>query len=483
MGEPRLPEAETLTGTRHPDCGVPAVRPGDMIAGRYEVEGIAGEGGMAVVYSARHLHLQERFAIKVLRPLYAAGRATVSRFMQEARAAAQLRSEHVCRVFDVGLLPDGAPYIVMELLEGASLGEVIARNEPLSVEEIVEYTIQACEALTEAHACGVVHRDIKPENLFLTRKSDGWRAVKLLDFGISKIVDRDALDTSIRRHRDTGNMLGTPHYMAPEQVRSSRDVDSRSDLWSLGVVLYELLGGRLPFDGTTVPEISAAIIETEPTSLAAIRPDLPEQVVEAVHWCLSKQPELRVSSACELAVELMRFGPRRSRAVVERMQSLARKQGDIVHLPASIAPAPLTTEGPLVEIPRAPIVPAVNSEPEPRTSSVSLWALAAAAAFVVAAGVVFLQLRSGAASSPTSQIEKTSEPTTTTPGTSAETALVPGRAMAPASPPEPAPAASTSEPQKPPPTRGRLVLPPAKPTAVATSAPRPSWDSGPDMGF
>ncbi|NUO48794.1 MAG: serine/threonine protein kinase, partial [Polyangiaceae bacterium] len=296
-------------------------------------------------------------------------------------------------MFDVGLLPEGIPYMVMELLEGLDLGAYLASVNTLSVEQAVEFVIQACEALSEAHSGGLVHRDIKPENLFLTLCRDGWQTVKLLDFGISKLADPETISSALRRHVDTKDLLGTPHYMAPESVRSSRESSARSDLWSMGVVLYELLSGKLPFQGTTVPEVSAAILETEPEDLRLLRPDLPPALVETVQWCMAKQPELRVSSAAELAVQLLPFAPRRSRAVVERMQSLARAQGELFEIPPSAFPPPpavVPPMPPVPELPRAVLntsqdvsTAALEARPTP-TPSYLLWVVRAALAFAIA---------------------------------------------------------------------------------------------------
>ncbi len=470
-----------------------SLNPGDIVAGRYEVMALAGEGGMAQVYAARHLHLSEQYAIKVLRSELAQDKNIVSRFLQEARAAAQLRSDHTCRVFDVGLMPSGIPYIVMELLHGEDLGGHLVRTGRLPVEDAVEFVIQACEALAEAHSVGLVHRDIKPENLFVTTRPDGWRSIKLLDFGISKLVDPDTLASTVRRHLDTADLMGTPHYMAPEHIRSSNDAEARSDLWSLGVVLYELLSGQLPFDGATVPEVSASILETEPPSLDALRPDLPPGLVEAVHWCLSKPTELRVSSAAELAAQLVPFAPRRTRAVVERVQSLARSQGEHIQIPPSIMPPPLP-----------PVTITSDPAPPPAESHLLRWGLVALFVFACAAGVTWMQSRK---STPTSATPTSASPTSASPTSASSTSMsTVSPAAAPAATTPARPTSTFAEKVanvalEPPPTpvsdsaskRSALVSHAPGPMATAAakvesppaaiSTERPSWDKGPDLGF
>ncbi len=475
--------------------GMPALHPGDFVAGRYQIDGLAGEGGMAVVYSARHIHLAERYAIKVLRPGFAADKNVVSRFLQEARSAAQLRSDFACRVFDVALLPGGAPYIVMELLSGEDLAAVVRRQSTLPVDQALEFVIQACEALAEAHTLGLIHRDVKPENLFLTVRPDGWRTVKLLDFGISKILDPDSMETSLRKRFDTSDLLGTPHYMSPEQVRNAQDVDARSDLWSLGVVLYELLSGKLPFNGKTTPEVCAAILETDPVPLSELRTDIPPELADTVHWLLAKQPELRLSSAAELAVQLLPFAPKRCRAVLERMQSLARAQGEIIQVPASAYPPPGDVVASLPQpaaLPAGLLVDGVEQGVAPETVEpprrVGLWAAAIVFAFgAAAAGTWWAQ-----AKEPSQPPESSTAAVTAAAPTAVSTATptsqpLKAEAPAPVESPAPSPSPETEpEPEKEParPARpgGKRVAPRVAPAKPPTAG-QPHWDSGPDMGF
>jgi serine/threonine protein kinase len=234
-------------------------RPGDTIAGKYAIVKVIGEGGMGIVYEATHLRLRRRVALKMLLPhMMATSSDTVVRFEREARAAAQLRDRHVTKVLDVDTTADGLPYLVMEYLEGHDLEAELAARGPLPIGEAVGYVLQACTAMTEAHGAGIVHRDLKPSNLFLCPEREGW-TVKVLDFGISKMADDgDA------RLTGTQASVGTPLYMSPEQVRSSRSVDLRTDIWALGVILYELLAGRTPFEGSTTAAAASIVADATP---------------------------------------------------------------------------------------------------------------------------------------------------------------------------------------------------------------------------
>ena len=281
--------------------------PGAVVAGKYRITRILGAGGMGLVAEAVHEALGQRVAIKFLRAQTLQGEATV-RFLREAKAAAQMRSEHVARVTDVATLEGGTPYFVMEYLEGRDLDVAVATDGPLPVSTAVDYVLQACQALAEAHVNGIVHRDLKPANLFLTETSDGGVRVKLLDFGISKYVAK-GVDAELTMTK-TRSLMGTPLYMAPEQMRSLRRVDHRADIWSVGIVLHEILTGQTPFIGDTLPEICAAIAADEPLGLRAHRPELPAELEAVVFKCLAKQPEDRFSDVAALANALIPFaGP------------------------------------------------------------------------------------------------------------------------------------------------------------------------------
>ncbi len=282
--------------------------PGDVLAGKYRVEGLLGEGGMGTVLAARRVTLEDRVAVKVMKREAARDGEAVARFLREGRASVRIKGEHVARVLDVGSLEDGTPYMVMEHLDGADLGTLVERDGPLPVPVAIDYVLQACEALAEAHAQGIIHRDIKPSNLFLTERLDGSRIVKVLDFGISKLtsaVDESRPDYGMTQ---TQTVMGSPQYMAPEQMRSSRRVDARTDIWAIGTLLHELLTGVAPFEARTMPELFAMILQDPAPPLAARRPEVPAGLDRIVARCLEKDPEMRPASIAELARALAPFG-------------------------------------------------------------------------------------------------------------------------------------------------------------------------------
>ena len=281
------------------------VAPGDIVAGKYRIERVLGSGGMGVVVAARHIDLDQPVALKFILPHALAGKGNVERFMREARAAVRLKSEHVARVYDVGRDAEDRPFMVLELLEGMDLATLSKQKGALPVADAVEYVLQACEALVEAHAAGIVHRDLKPQNLFVTRRLNGTPLLKVLDFGIAKVFGPGAVGQMALT--DSAAIIGSPLYMAPEQMRSARTAEVRSDIWALGVILYELLGGQLPFDGETVTEVCIRVVNEDPKPLLALRPALEEPLVAIVMRCLEKEPEGRYHNVSALAAALEPF--------------------------------------------------------------------------------------------------------------------------------------------------------------------------------
>jgi serine/threonine protein kinase len=281
------------------------VAPGDVVAGKYRIERVLGSGGMGVVVAARHIDLDQPVALKFILPHALAGKGNVERFMREARAAVRLKSEHVARVYDVGRDAEDRPFMVLELLEGMDLSKLSKQKGPLPVADAVEYVLQTCEALVEAHAAGIVHRDLKPQNLFVTRRLNGTPLLKVLDFGIAKAFGPGAIGQMALT--DSAAIIGSPLYMAPEQMRSARTAEVRSDIWALGVILYELLGGQLPFDGETVTEVCIRVVNEDPKPLLALRPALEEPLVAIVMRCLEKEPEGRYHNVSALAAALEPF--------------------------------------------------------------------------------------------------------------------------------------------------------------------------------
>jgi len=304
--------------------GVPS--PGDVIATKYRVERVLGVGGMGVVVAAHHVHLQRLVAIKFIRAEAAQDANAVGRFLREARSAVALSNEHVTKVLDVGTLENGAPYMVMEYLAGVDLDQILDRDGPMAVADATDVVLQACEAIAEAHSLGIVHRDLKPANLFATTRADGSRLVKVLDFGISKAVHFGESEAPANL-TTSGVVMGSPIYMSPEQIRSSKGVDARSDIWSLGVILYELIAGAPPFDGETLGDMLVKIVSEDPTPLMQRRAGVPPDLAAAIHQCLAKSVDARIQSVADLASRLLPFAPRDAALSAERILRLSRKPG------------------------------------------------------------------------------------------------------------------------------------------------------------
>jgi serine/threonine-protein kinase len=302
------------------------VKPGDVLAGKYRVERVLGSGGMGYVVAARHLQLDQLVAMKFLRGGSAEpGTEARTRFLREAKAAVKLRNEHIAKVYDVGTLEDGAPYIVMEHLEGCDLAELAKQRHVLPVDEVCEYVLQACEALAEAHALHIVHRDIKLANLFVTRGPAGGPLVKVLDFGISKTNPFGESEHDMTR---TASMLGSPRFMSPEQMRDPRAVDGRTDIWALGVVIYRLISGRPPFEADTLGRLLTMVMHEKEVPLASLRKDLPPGFAEVVDRCLEKEPDERFLNVAELAYALVPFAGDQARA-----RSAAERIGAVLSVP------------------------------------------------------------------------------------------------------------------------------------------------------
>jgi serine/threonine-protein kinase len=410
---------------------------GDLVAGKYRVERILGRGNMGVVVAALHEQLDERVAIKIL--LSDAGDKTeiASRFLREARAAVKIKNPHVARVFDVGTLDDNRPYIVMEHLHGKDLCAVLAERGPLPEAEAIDYVLQACEALAEAHALGIVHRDLKPSNLFLVEEPDGRILLKVLDFGISKTTGLALAGSSDVALTAPAAIMGSPLYMSPEQIRSAKDVDVRTDVWALGVILFELLTNKTPFDADSTLALLAVISADAPQPLRRYRPDADAQIESIIARCLEKDVNKRIPSILELARALSPLGPAGAMAAVERAgRATARlamqSSPGLTHpRPASVPPDPLPGASGLVNaaatapsvaypapgpparsIPSVPVIthPNVNTSAEtvgswtqagPPRARRSLLAMAVIGGVAVAAGIAaFWALRSAIPDSP-----------------------------------------------------------------------------------
>jgi serine/threonine protein kinase len=431
---------------------------GDVIAGKYRLDKVAGEGGMGIVYAAEHLLLKQRVAVKVLLPEAARSEAVVERFSREAQTAARINSEHVARVLDAGSLPSGAPFLVMEYLEGCDLEELLELQRKLPVAEVVDYAIQACEALAHAHAIGVVHRDLKPANLYLACRPDGGNAIKIIDFGISKSTRSSPNQKKLTGH----HVLGSPVYMPPEQLRNAKEIDGRADLWSLGVVVYEMLTGTTPFDADGVGEIFAAILGNDPVPLCERNPAVPKALSDVISKCLKRDVNERWQDAGELAKALLPFGTGTWNEVVVRIDSLlarARMMRSlstpietklVVDAIAAAAERAKTTSG-------ARSAPPPPSQPKPTvidttpdtTSTMSeasrfrsrKWPFFAGAAAVIAAVVVFGVIKTRASNDASTDAAKVATNDVPPPPATATTAAP---ATAPPTTSEPAAKSSTA---------------------------------------
>jgi serine/threonine protein kinase len=366
------------------------------------------------------LALEQRVAMKFMLPHVADREGNLERFMREARAASKLRSEHVPKVLDFGTLENNMPYLVMELLEGRDLADMIVPTNPMDVAELCEIGIQACEALSEAHGRGIIHRDIKPANIFVTRRADGSPCVKVLDFGIAKqLSELGALDGQGLTATDA--MIGSPYYMSPEQLRSARDVDARSDIWSLGVALYQALTGKRPYIAPNLGALILCIVEMVPQAPNVLRPNVPPELATAVMRCLQRNPNDRFQTMAELAFALAPFAHPRCHALLNRIQANCLGTGDRSSLlvPApdgqggriSVAPTPSPNNGgggrPSFQPAAQPSPFSATNEPwtgthsNRRSQGIGRWAAIAAAA-LVGAIVMAVLLRGGSNVAPDS---------------------------------------------------------------------------------
>ena len=449
------------------------VREGEVLARKYRVEKVLGVGGMGVVVAAMHLQLDQRVALKFLLPAALRNPEVVERFAREARAAARIRSEHVARVIDVGELESGSPFIVMEFLEGEDLAELLERRGPLPPAEAVGYVLEACDALAEAHAVGIVHRDLKPSNLFVAKRADGTPIVKVLDFGISKMTT--AIDGQLT---STQALLGSPLYMSPDQLTAAKTVDARSDIWAMGVILYELFTGRPPFLAETMPELVAAILTTTPSPVDQGRPEIPPVLAAAVMRCLAKDRRARFANVAALANELFPFAATDGRRLRDRISRVLgeadapespRFNSTERILPATAAP--LSSAGAT----SAKSAWGATQAPAPRSPEVGLSTrvLVAAGLALVATIAVVVGLKSlGGAPPPATGLAAVT--------TAASVASVPSSRPVPAAATPVAsvvdPVPSTLDAPMPTPAASARVLPrtPAAPRALPQASPLPS---------
>jgi serine/threonine-protein kinase len=284
----------------------PGIVPGEIIGQRYCVDDQLGRGGMGMVFAAHEVSSGQRVAIKVMRPSEDMDLDAVRRFAREGRLAGSIGNPHIARVLDGGWLSESAPYLVLERLDGRSLASLLHHEGTLPVPQAVDWALQVCEGIAAAHAAGVVHRDLKPSNLFIAQQPDGSTILKVLDFGIAKAA-RDELRTLGSDLTQSQLLLGSPRYMSPEQLRSARDVDARTDIWALGLILHQMLTGKSAFPSDSVGAHLAAIIERSPVALRAHLPAAPSGLERAIARCLQKDLARRHQDMAELARALLPF--------------------------------------------------------------------------------------------------------------------------------------------------------------------------------
>ena len=465
-------------GDSRSSVSIPLVLPkaGDVLDGKYRLVRVVGEGGMGIVFEAIHLKLGQRVAIKVLQPAVASRADLLERFEREARAAGRLRGRNVARVNDVEVSPNKLPYMVMEFLEGNDLdAELERRGHGLPVEEAVDLLLQACRAIAEAHAAGIVHRDLKPSNLFLCVES-GERVVKLLDFGISKMQDEASKLTS------TLLVMGTIFYMSPEQVRSAKEVDGRTDIWALGVILYQLLAGVPPFQGSAT-SVAVSIVNDVPAPLSDTRADVPAGLEAAISKAMAKKADARFQDVnafaraiapyrnadARLSFEPPLAPPVRvqlpsSPGVTDPAMETARTIHELIHLPSASSDPGASRAAAVV-----PTTPGweTRETPQPRRG-VGRVVIGGVALATVAAVIVFAASRAWSPSAPpTHDIAATSSPPASAAAASFAVPNAPSAASA-----EPSAAANpppTADPSTSPSTSAR---PPTAPALVKTAGPR-----------
>ncbi len=486
---------------------------GTLIAKKYRVERLLAAGGMGAVLKAHHEALDQAVAIKVMRPELADKSEAAQRFLREARAAAKISSDFVARVTDTGTLEDDTPFMVMEFLEGRDLDQLIEAEGRLPVARAVDYAVQALAGLAAAHAMGIVHRDLKPSNLFLAHRPDGTSRVKLLDFGISKVVDA-AGDRALKAGATTsaGAMLGTPRYMSPEQISSAKSVDLRTDIWSMGLIMYEMLTASYPFQGENSGEILAAILSTPVPPVADLRPDVPDGVAAVVHRALAKPRHERFDSAHAMMQALAPFASKRVQALIPENDDVAsvptvradrmleptqrsveavgsRTAATRIDTPELATPAPSPARAQLEGAPTklSSMVPPAERQRSATESTMSVargdargagWAWKAVAAAVVlgVGGVIWLVSAGGSGSSASGAAADGVQPAQPSPPASAASLGSDGAKPNGAPPIDVAPAPSVSVLPEPPASAARPLA--SSPTAVSRPAapppPKPS---------
>jgi serine/threonine-protein kinase len=440
--------------------------PGELLAGKYRIERLLGRGGMGAVFAANHELLGRRVAIKVLLTDTAQSQEGLARFLNEARAAARLDSEHVARLMDFGALDNGLPFMVLEFLAGQDLGQVLSQRGPLPIPEVVDYVLQVCEALAQAHAAGIVHRDLKPSNLFLAQRVDGSMRIKVLDFGISKVSDPSSLTP--KSLTSTRSLLGTPYYMSPEQLARPKEVDARTDVWQLGANIYELLTGAPPFMCDTLGELLIAIMNQPVPPLRAKRPDVSPEFEQVILRCLERDLSRRFASVAQLAEAIGPFGSGANQSLIGRVvHTLAVGPVGPVgpagpSAPFGMTPGPGRTTGAVAT--SNAWGQASGAPPRPSSKTPVIVGATLVAAVGIAGGAVLLAMRLQAHTAGTGTISATTQPSAIT--------APPPPSDVPLSPPVASPAVTLAPPAtttSPPPQASTAQ---ATPPDAATKPPR-----------
>lgn len=442
---------------------------GDIIDGKYRIVRLLGEGGMGAVYEGDNTRIHRRVAIKVLHSGVAENADAVQRFEREAQAAGRIGSQHIVEVLDLGDLPDGDRYMVMEFMDGDSLSDRIRKVGRMRPEQIYPISHQLLEGLHAAHSAGIIHRDLKPDNVFVLSEHGNQKDfVKILDFGISKF---SALgnESGFSMTR-TGAVMGTPYYMSPEQAKGAKGMDQRADLYSVGVILYECATGQVPFNADTFNELLFKIVLEEPPPLETLVPDIDPAFAEIIRRAMAREPAHRFQTAKEfqLAIEQWATGSGAGAAMHADMTGPRPAMPSLAHGPpaAHSNPALAGTQG------------AWGGESQPKKSNTGLIVGAAMAAVVLLGGGGLLAMKLAGGGEETAANEAL-DAGAATPAVSAVAATTaePAESAKPEAAPEPAPSASAEpeEPEEPVAAtqpRGPRVAPQPRATAAKTAEPK-----------
>jgi serine/threonine-protein kinase len=386
------------------------VNPGDTVAGKYRIERVLGSSGMGIVYLAMHVDIEQLVAIKFLLDAHRDPNA-LPRFKREARALARVNSDHVVRVLDVGE-HEGAPFIVMEYLAGDDLLRTLRKGGLMPIDRTCDILLQVCEGLAAAHSVGCVHRDLKPSNVFLVEKPDGSMIAKIIDFGVAKLRDTH-LDpessSSVDQLTHTNTLIGSPRYMAPEQAGASRDVDQRADVWSLGIILHEMLTGKPAFKFENISQLLVAIMTEPPRPVLEINPKAPPALAQAVASALVKKPDERTANVLEFAQQLASFTPTGLGHLERIARLLQAPPPSLTSSPSLSGPFPAVRAGAAITI-DSQTATGWDAPPKKKTRSRAWLAIGGGIALVSLAGVAVFAATHNRATAPITTIAASAAP-------------------------------------------------------------------------